>query len=105
MNARTMAAWSFSITVFSLALGAGALGAHAQDRTAAFLEQTKTTASQGWGAVGVQLERRDPVRAPDGVQALSGHRSDEVLTIDHRFVHQQKVGAIVRGCVLISDRS
>ena len=37
--------------VFAMVLAFGCLDAHAQDRTAAFLEQTKTTASQGWSLI------------------------------------------------------
>src|SRR4051812_39476974 len=51
MNARNAGMWGLGSLVLGLVLVAGALDAQAQDRTAAFLEQTRTTASQGWGLI------------------------------------------------------
>ncbi|HLY11310.1 MAG TPA: hypothetical protein VKW04_18555 [Planctomycetota bacterium] len=51
MNSRKIAGWSWGALVFGAVVIGGALDAGAQDRTAAFLEQTKTTASQGWGLI------------------------------------------------------
>jgi hypothetical protein len=51
MNRRTAWMWSLGPVVLGLVLVTGVLDAQAQDRTAAFLEQTKTTASQGWGLI------------------------------------------------------
>lgn len=50
MKTRGAAAWCCA-AMFAIVLGFGCLDAHAQDRTAAFLEQTKTTASQGWSLI------------------------------------------------------
>jgi hypothetical protein len=49
MMTRKWAAWALGIAVMAGILVLSARGVEAQDRTAAFLEQTKTTASQGWG--------------------------------------------------------
>jgi hypothetical protein len=53
MDKRNLRSWVLGSVVLGLVLVAGALDAHAgdTDRTAAFLEQTKTTASQGWGLI------------------------------------------------------
>lgn len=51
MNGRRAACWSLGALVFAAILCSGGLEAGAQDRTAAFLEQTRTTASQGWGLI------------------------------------------------------
>ncbi len=51
MNTRKLAGWTLGGAVFAVAFWAGILEAHAQDHTAAFLEQTKATASQGWGLI------------------------------------------------------
>ncbi len=51
MNARNAATWGVGILLCAVALCVGTPEAFAQDRTAAFLEQTKTTASQGWGLI------------------------------------------------------
>lgn len=50
MKTWASSAW-LSAAVIVIVLGFGGLDAHAQDRTAAFLEQTKTTASQGWALI------------------------------------------------------
>lgn len=52
MNGRKLTPWSIPLVIFALTLCSGVMpDAWAQDRTAAFLEQTKTTASQGWGLI------------------------------------------------------
>lgn len=51
MNGRKLADWSIPVLMFAVILCCGAHDACAQDRTAAFLEQTKTTASQGWDLI------------------------------------------------------
>jgi hypothetical protein len=51
MDSRRAWIWSLGPVVLGLVLVSGVLDAQAQDRTAAFLEQTKTTASQGWGLI------------------------------------------------------
>jgi len=53
MNTRNMVMWGLASAVVGLVLVTGALDvqAQAQDRTAAFLQQTQTTASQGWGLI------------------------------------------------------
>jgi len=53
MNTRNMVMWGLASAVIGLVLVTGALDvrAQAQDRTAAFLQQTQTTASQGWGLI------------------------------------------------------
>jgi hypothetical protein len=49
MMTRTWVKWSLGMAGVAVIFLLAVPGAEAQDRTAAFLEQTKTTASQGWG--------------------------------------------------------
>lgn len=51
MDTRSVAMWGLASAVIGLVLVTGALDAQAQDRTAAFLQQTQATASQGWGLI------------------------------------------------------
>ena len=52
MNTRRIGLGSLALVVVGVALAFGVSEVHAvDDHTAAFLEQTKTTASQGWGLI------------------------------------------------------
>lgn len=51
MSRKNMAFWGLAAAVFGGVLVLGGPAAHAQDHTAAFLEQTKATASQGWNLI------------------------------------------------------
>src|SRR5690349_3602126 len=51
MNERGVVGGSLGAVVMGIVLVTGGLDAQAQDRTAAFLQQTQATASQGWGLI------------------------------------------------------
>jgi hypothetical protein len=52
MNAQKVEVWGFAVIVLAVIFCSAGLEAHASDdHTAAFLEQTKATASQGWNLI------------------------------------------------------
>jgi hypothetical protein len=51
MNGRGIGLWGLGMAVAGFALVLGLSEVQAQDHTAAFLEQTRSTASQGWGLI------------------------------------------------------